>query len=462
MPAWIMNEKHNWFWKGLTGNDMTRQSDKKIPLTVLHTSDWHLGRSLYGRRRYDEFEAFLSWLAETIRQRQVDVLLVSGDIFDTTTPSNKAQELYYRFLCEAAASSCRHVVITAGNHDSPSFLEAPKTLLKVMNVHVIGSISDQTDDEVLVLHDSVGEPELIVCAVPYLRDRDIRLAEAGESLEDKERKLVSGIREHYAQVTALALEKRYNLQASRNQHNEDNQHLLTNEASASTEDLPIICMGHLFTAGGKTAEGDGVRELYVGSLAHVTADIFSENFAYVALGHLHIAQKIAGKNHMRYCGSPLPMGFGEASQQKSVCEIKILSEMTDICQIQVPVFQKLVQIRGDLTFILIKIQTLSQSREPIWLEIIYDGVEVVTDLREKLEAAIEGQAIEILRIKNNRLAERALEPGCHDEKLDDLTPADVFQRCLDAHQISPKQRPLLMQAYNETVAALLQEDQLAE
>ncbi len=67
-----------------------------------------------------------------------------------------------------------------------------------------------------------------------------------------------------------------------------------------------------------------------------------------------------------------------------------------------------------------------------------------------------------MRIKNNRLAERALEPGCPDEKLDDLTPADVFQRCLDAHQISPKQRPLLMQAYNETVAALLQEDQLAE
>lgn len=91
-------------------------------MKILHTSDWHIGRSLYGRKRYEEFEAFLAWLAETIHQEQVDVLLVAGDVFDTSTPSNRAQELYYRFLCRVATSSCRHVVVIAGNHDSPSFL----------------------------------------------------------------------------------------------------------------------------------------------------------------------------------------------------------------------------------------------------------------------------------------------------------------------------------------------------
>jgi len=107
-------------------------------MRVLHTSDWHIGRTLYGRKRYEEFEAFLTWLAETIQQNRIDALLVSGDVFDTSAPSNHAQELYYRFLCRVAASACRHVVVVAGNHDSPSFLNAPKELLKALDVHVVG------------------------------------------------------------------------------------------------------------------------------------------------------------------------------------------------------------------------------------------------------------------------------------------------------------------------------------
>ena len=146
-------------------------------MRLLHTSDWHIGRTLYGRKRYAEFEAFLNWLAETIQQHEVDALLVAGDIFDTSAPSNRAQELYYRFLCRVAASNCRHVVVIAGNHDSPSFLNAPKELLRALDVHVIGSACENPADEVLVFADAQGAPELIVCAVPYLRDRDIRVAE---------------------------------------------------------------------------------------------------------------------------------------------------------------------------------------------------------------------------------------------------------------------------------------------
>ena len=173
-------------------------------MKILHTSDWHIGRTLYGRKRYEEFDSFLTWLAETIQQNEIDALLVAGDVFDTSAPSNRAQELYYRFLCRVAASSCRHVVVIAGNHDSPSFLNAPRELLKALNVHVVGSSSESLEDEVLVLRSELNAPELIVCAVPYLRDRDIRVAEAGESVEDKERKLLAGIRSHYAEVAAFA------------------------------------------------------------------------------------------------------------------------------------------------------------------------------------------------------------------------------------------------------------------
>ena len=129
-------------------------------MRLLHTSDWHIGRTLYGRKRYEEFESFLTWLAETIQQNEIEALLVAGDVFDTSAPSNRAQELYYRFLCRVAASSCRHVVVVAGNHDSPSFLNAPKELLKALNVHVVGSSTEFSEDEVLVLRNEQDAPEL--------------------------------------------------------------------------------------------------------------------------------------------------------------------------------------------------------------------------------------------------------------------------------------------------------------
>ena len=414
-------------------------------MRILHTSDWHIGRSLYGRKRYEEFEAFLTWLAETIQQNEIDALLVAGDIFDTSTPSNRAQELYYRFLCRVAASSCRHVVVVAGNHDSPSFLNAPRELLKALDVHVIGSASNAWEDEVLVLCNDQDVPELIVCAVPYLRDRDIRVAQAGESVEDKERKLIDGIRNHYAGVAALAEQKRDKLGA----------------------DIPIVGMGHLFTAGGETVDGDGVRELYVGSIAHVTAGIFPASFNYLALGHLHVPQKVNGSETIRYSGSPLPMGFGEAKQQKSICLVAFdksegQSMETFVQLIDAPVFQRLERVQGDWNGISSRILELSANGSEGWLEVIYDGDEVIGDLRDRLEVAIIGTQMEILRVKNNRIIDRVLGRIDAEETLDDLNENDVFERCLVAHDVPENQRPELLRAYQETLSSLYDDDLQAE
>ncbi|MCW5600012.1 exonuclease SbcCD subunit D C-terminal domain-containing protein [Nitrosomonas sp.] len=409
-------------------------------MKLIHTSDWHIGRTLYGRKRYEEFESFLDWLAETIQQNEIDALLVAGDVFDTSAPSNRAQELYYRFLCRVAVSSCRHVVVVAGNHDSPSFLNAPKELLKALDVHVIGSRTEAPEDEVLVLCNEQDAPELIVCAVPYLRDRDIRVAEAGESIEDKERKLIDGIRTHYAAVAALAEQKR----------------------KERGTDIPIVAMGHLFTAGGQTVDGDGVRELYVGSLAHVTAGIFPACFNYVALGHLHVPQKVNGLETIRYSGSPLPMGFGEANQQKSVCQVEFHSSAASVQLIDVPVFQKLERVKGNWNGISNRILELSATGSQGWLEVIYDGIEVIGDLRERLEAAISGTQMEILRIKNNRIIDRVLGQIHEEETLDDLNVNDVFERCLAVHEVPEDQRPELLRAYQETVSSLYEDDVQAE
>ena len=415
-------------------------NQKLPPLKLLHTSDWHIGRTLYSRKRYEEFDAFLTWLAETIQQNEIDALLVAGDVFDTSAPSNRAQELYYRFLCRVAASSCRHIVVVAGNHDSPSFLNAPKELLKALDVHVVGSSTASPEDEVLVLRNDQDTPELIVCAVPYLRDRDIRVAEAGESVEDKERKLIEGIRTHYATVAALAEQKREELGA----------------------DIPIVGTGHLFTAGGQTVDDDGVRELYVGSLAHVTAGIFPACFNYLALGHLHVPQKVNGSETIRYSGSPLPMGFGEAKQQKSVCQVEFHSTAASVQLIDVPVFQKLERVKGDWDGISSRILELTATDTQGWLEVIYDGTEVIGDLRERLEAAISGTQLEILRIKNNRIIDRVLGQIHEEETLDDLNVNDVFERCLAVHDVPEEQRPELLRAYQETVSSLYEDDVQAE
>lgn len=415
-------------------------------MKIFHTSDWHIGRTLYGRKRYEEFEAFLMWMTETIQQNEIDALLVAGDVFDTSAPSNRAQELYYRFLCRVAASSCRHVVVIAGNHDSPSFLNAPKELLKALDVHVIGSASEAREEEVLVLRNEQDAPELIVCAVPYLRDRDIRVAEAGESVEDKERKLIDGIRNHYAAVAALAEQKREELGA----------------------DIPIVAMGHLFTASGQTVDGDGVRELYVGSLAHVTAGIFPASFDYLALGHLHVPQMVNGSETIRYSGSPLPMGFGEARQQKSVCQVtfdedrKGHSTAALVQLINVPVFQKLERVKGNWDSISSRILELSATGSQAWLEIIYEAGEVIGDLRERLEAAINDTQMEILRVKNTRIIDRVLGQIHEEETLDDLNVNDVFERCLAVHDVPEDQRPELLRAYQETLSSLYEDDLQAE
>ena len=411
-----------------------------LPLRLLHTSDWHLGRALYGRPRYAEFAAFLHWLRDTLRQQAVDLLLVAGDLFDNTTPSHRAQALYYRFLREVADSPCRHVVIIAGNHDSPSLLAAPRELLQVLDIHVIAAPGEQLAEELLLLRDPDGAVELMVCAVPYLRDRDLRLSEAGEGLAQKGEKLVAGIREHYRALLALAEEQR-------REHGED---------------VPIVAMGHLFASGGQTLEGDGVRDLYVGSLAHLPSQLFPPVIDYLALGHLHVPQMIGGEERRRYSGSPLAMGFGEAGQRKSLVQVDFTREGVKIELLPVPVFQRLERISGDLPTLLGKLKALAACGESIWVEVLYNGTAWVDDLRQQLEGQIAASSLEILRIKNQQLREQTLtQQAALPEALAEMDVEQVFAHCLLAHQVPEAQHAELYASYRELLQELAQQDRQA-
>ena len=497
-------------------------------LTLLHTSDWHLGRRLYGKPRYDEFKQFLDWQLQTLREQKVDVLLIAGDIFDTTAPSNQAQNLYYDFLSQVCHTDCRHVIIVAGNHDSASFLEAPKQLLKAFNIHIIGSMTDTPTDEVITLSDKSEQPELIVMAVPYLRDRDVRTVGHGERLEDKERKLTQGIKAHYAQIADIAIAQQAQLHAK------------------YKRSIPIVATGHLFTVGGQTMEGDGVRDLYVGSLGSIGAEIFHPQIDYVALGHLHIPQAVGGQPHIRYAGSPIAMGFGESRQQKQVHLLRFdadpdllsqplqtltiqkkplvsaptpvkkrksvshasmdlfadealpessmleainteaainaeadaqashkaqydtpsyplsgqpyniakLSDTTLLQSLPVPVFQSIQTLKGDWQTIKTRLHSLKKSQQSVWLEVVYDGQEVVGDLSEKIAELVKDARLEVLRIKNQQKRDQVMQSQRMDESLEELNPTQVFERCLIAHQVLEEQKPILWSRYTEVLESL--------
>jgi exonuclease SbcD len=327
------------------------------------------------------------------------------------------------------------VVVTGGNHDSPSFLNAPREVLRFLNIHVIGCISESLNDEIIVLSDEEGDPEMIICAVPYLRDRDVRRTEAGEGFEEKGRKLMEGIRTHYFSVCQEAERIRGQL---------DKQ-------------VPIVAMGHLFTAGGQTVDSDGVRDLYVGSLAHVHKDIFPSSIDYLALGHLHVPQKVGGSDFMRYSGSPIPMGFGEARQDKILCGIEFDNGQTLVTDIPVPRFQNLESIKGDWDLITARLEALKSLGTSMLLDVIYTGGQIMGDLRDRLDELTAGTHLEILRIKNDRVLEHAII-GSSDETLADLSMDDVFKRCLDANQIQPEQQDDLFATYREAVMLVQEED----
>ncbi|SMC97744.1 Exodeoxyribonuclease I subunit D [Desulfocicer vacuolatum DSM 3385] len=412
-------------------------------MKILHTSDWHLGRSLYGQKRYNEFSKFLDWLGKTIEDQGIDALLIAGDLFDTNTPSNRAQALYYDFLCRVAASCCHHVVIIAGNHDSPSFLNAPKEVLRALNVHVVGAITESMEDEVIVLENN-KQPQAIVCGIPYLRDRDIRTVAPGETMDDKNAKLIKGIKNHYADVCAMARQKQ------------------TKFKCAGQGTIPIIAMGHLFTAGGKTVDGDGVRELYVGSLAHVDADVFPSSIDYLALGHLHVCQRVGAMEHMRYSGSPIPMGYGEAKQQKKIILVEFEDTLPHVKEIEVPCFQELVRIAGTLDDIHEKVADLKKNHSRAWLEIEYIGRDIITNLRETLDEALADSEIKICRIKNKKVLERIISTIHKNETLDDLDPKDVFIRCLNAFDVPEQEREALTASHDEIIQSIREEDVNAE
>lgn len=255
-------------------------------MRILHTSDWHLGQNFYSKSREAEHQAFLDWLLETAQAHQVDAIIVAGDVFDTGSPPSYARTLYNRFVVNLQQTGC-HLVVLAGNHDSVATLNESRDIMAFLNTTVVASAGHAP--QILPRRD--GTLGAVLCPIPFLRPRDIITSQAGLNGIEKQQHLLAAITDYYQQHYADACKLR------------------------GDQPLPIIATGHLTTVG--ASKSDAVRDIYIGTL-----DAFpAQNFPpadYIALGHIHRAQIIGGMEHVRYCGSPIPLSFDECGKSKYV------------------------------------------------------------------------------------------------------------------------------------------------
>ena len=406
-------------------------------MRFLHTSDLHLGRSLYGVNRDETFEKFLVWLTETIRTEAIDCLIIAGDVFDNATPSHRMQRAYYRFLASVATSTdCCHVIITGGNHDSPSLLNAPDTLLEALNITVVGQATADPADEVVLLRDEDGKPIAVVAAVPYLRERDLRTSTENETQQDKEEKIRSATAEHYRRVTQTALGLR------------------------GESDIPYIATGHLFAADGDPSDEE--RNLYIGSLGLIPASAFPTEIDYLALGHLHKAQHLAEDDTRRYCGSPLALDFSERKAAKSVCIVETQGKACTVRSLEVPAFDMLVQITGNETTVTEELIALVAAGSPVLCEVLHTEGTFAPDLAAKCRDIVQNSAVTLVRVVSLTVAAAQLSVNDVVSDVEPISPEKMFALCLQKQEacgteFSEELKKELTDAYDEILAIVRNE-----
>ena len=375
-------------------------------MKILHTSDWHLGQNFYNKSRKNEHERFLQWLLEQVTEHDIDAIIVAGDIFDTSTPPSYAREMYNKFVVDSNKIDCQ-LVLLGGNHDSVSVLKETQQLLKYMGADVIPNTNEDHATQVVELKGKNGDVEALVCAIPFIRPRDVLTSQAGVTGVERQKQLGDAIKQHYQSVYDATVAKRATFDNS--------------------EHMPIIATGHLTAMG--VQQSDSVRDIYVGNLDGFAADGFPDA-DYIALGHIHRPQVVAKREYIRYCGSPIPLSFDELKSQKQVCVVEFVEGERTISQLPVPTFQPLAEIKGDLSEIESQLNQYIglDSEQSVWLSIEVQAQDYLSDLQERMRALTEGLNVEVLQLRRAReRRNQALEQESA-ETLSELSPMDVFTK----------------------------------
>lgn len=404
-------------------------------MKILHTSDWHLGQKFLTNHRKEEHQKALDWLRDTIEKEKVDTLIVAGDIFDIGNPPSYARTIYYQFLTKLQGTTCRHIIIIGGNHDSPSMLNAPKELLQILNVHVVGAATGDIQDEIIELLDKKGQLEAVVAAVPFLRDRDIRYSVSGETGLERIAKVQEGIVRHFTEA-GEAVEKYVK------------------------KKVPILATGHLYAKGANaSAKQDNI---YIGDVENIEGKEFPSVFDYVALGHIHRPQLVGEQNHVRYCGSIIPLSFSEIQDSKLVQLLHFEGKkLAKIQEIKVPRFRELVAFSGDLESIKGKLKRFDEKRKGElmpWVDISIEMEGNIPHLDGEIREFAKDFWMDILKIRTRR-PHAALEKLAQEVNLDDLTPEEVFlKKCESEGEMAAEDKQELVFTFRELQGWMMEEE----
>lgn len=406
-------------------------------MRLLHTSDWHLGQTLRDFDRSYEQGCFLEWLLDTLETEQADALLIAGDVFDNSNPSADAQKQFYRFLTDAKRRAPKlDIVIIAGNHDSAGRLEAPAPLLEVFDATAIGYArypqgDIQLDRLVVPLRNCDGDIAAWCLAVPFLRPGDVpRVETDGDPYPE-------GVKRLYQQTLEVALNRRENGQA-------------------------IVALGHCHMTGGQTSE-DSERRIVVGGLGELPVEMFDPTIAYVALGHLHRAQKVGGQARVRYSGSPLPMSFTEIHYRHQVVRIDLDGDsVAEVMPIPVPRFVQLLRVPeqpAPIDEVLDALKALDLPDAPSrdawpYLQVRVQSNTFDPTLRTRIDSILEKKPARLAHLERSSPSrgERSTVAFQSIDEIKQLKPDGIFRElCLQVLQQEPSAE--LLQAFGELLTA---------
>lgn len=376
-------------------------------MKILHTSDWHIGKQLHKFDLNEDMDLFFQWLIAYISSENIDVLLVSGDIFDQANPSQAAYKQYYDVLKQLIPLNCK-IILTGGNHDSASVLNAPAELLKAFDISVIGGATDELSD--MFLRIEKNNEKLVVAAIPFLKDRDIRKSVAGESYATKIEQIKSGLQSYFSEI---------------------NTHYKTNYT-----DEVFILMGHLYVQGSELSESE--RDIQIGNQAGVEAHMFEGIPHYVALGHIHKPQVISVEQNIHYCGSPISLSFSEKEDNKQINVITIANnQISKVDVVPIPKHRNLITFEGNLQDVETKINAFSEGTTLMSLaEIIVNEDHESLDKRQAFQTLIDSKSNPHLEIVKSRLVFKSLIRGASDAfavgtDVADVTPMQMFEKKLE-------------------------------
>lgn len=404
-------------------------------MKILHTADWHIGKVLHKHPMQDEIVMFFDWLVALIKRERVDVLMISGDVFDIANPSAADKTLYYSFLRRLYHLDIT-TIITGGNHDSVGFLNAPAEPLLEINAIIVGGATEDIKDEIIEIKNEKGNLALVIAAVPFLRDKDLRSRETDAQYANRTEAIKAGIAQHYKSLADIC-ESEY-------------------------PGIPSIAMGHLYTVGADASESE--RDIHVGNAAAVDSSAFPESFNYVALGHIHRPQRIQQNDFIRYSGSPIALSFSEKEDRKSVIILDLVDGQLSVPQVvEVPKVRELRKFSGSLLQIKDRLKDYNPDFDLVsFVELDIHEEEfssvVLAEVEELKQTYVDHPKFKIL--KGRTTFKTGTKDTSHlfteGEMIEDLAPIEVFSRMIENEPIEEDRKSDLKDTFQELLDLVAQ------